>query len=72
MSVLCTYWFIIDLFFLNVNVDREIKPCEYMYVFVSFLGNNIETKIMDQSYQFYLLMLSTTTLFTGMLTQNRI
>lgn len=41
-----------------------------MYVFVSFLGRNIKAKNMNQPYQLCLFILSTTTLFTGMLTQN--
>lgn len=41
-----------------------LKVCEYMHVFVFFLGSRIKTKIMDKSHQLYIFLFSTT-LFTG-------
>lgn len=50
-------------------LDRVVY-CKYLYVFVFFLGYNIKADTMEQSYQLYLFILSTTTLFTGMLYQD--
>lgn len=67
---MCRFVYNVFLFIVKRLLFAEylmLMHCEYMYmyVFVSFLGSRIKTKIMEKTHQLYLFICLTTTLFTG-------